>query len=84
MLFQKKIDRAEKWHREKTGLSETDSEVTSELKTPKEIWAEEAKEAEKLAPSTIWAAIISALIVFGPILIVLMGLCYLAFLWLVS
>lgn len=84
MFLQKKIDRAEKWHREKTGLSEAESEVSSEHKSPKEIWEQEQKESEKIPASTIWAAIISALMVFGPFLIFFMVLLYLAFLWLAS
>lgn len=67
-MFQKKIDRAMNWLKEKNEKSDLD-ESMNELS--------EEEEDYKLDKTDVLALIISALLVFGPILIVLMFIVYL-------
>lgn len=68
MMFQKKIDRAMNWLKEKNIKSDFDESMDR--------LSEEDKKY-KFSKTDILAVIISALLVFGPIFIVLMLIVYL-------
>ena len=68
MMFQKKIDRAMEWLKEKNKKSDFDESI-GELS--------EEDQNYKLDKTDILALIISALLVFGPILIVLIIILFL-------
>jgi len=83
MLLQRKIDRAMNWLKEKNNLEKSNSEDysnklpddNSDLYSfdPKAEWKAQ-EENIKLEKGDIPALIISALIVFGPIFLVLIGI----------
>lgn len=68
MMFQKKVDRAMNWLKEKNKKSDFDETING---------LSEDDQNYKLEKMDILAAIISAILVFGPILIVLGFIVYL-------
>lgn len=76
MIFQKKIDRAMNWLKEKN-KSENSLEVNNY--DPKAEWRAEESNKIELEKNDVLAIILSALIVFGPILLILIIILILAF-----
>lgn len=90
MIFQKKIDRAMDWLKEKNKTEQVYNEGYSgknygdnhdlEHFDPKAEWRAEQEEKIELEKNDVLAIIISALIVFGPVLLIMIIIAVLAFL----
>lgn len=81
MLFQEKIDRALKWVSDKNKTPEVHDLENSELPSDSraEWLAEQKNEEIKLEKDDIWAIIISAILVFGPVFLVLLTIAFIAY-----
>lgn len=73
MMFQNKLDRAMEWLKNKNAPSQDNINEYD----PKAEWEAEQDNNIKLEGKDILAIIISAIIVFGPILLLLAGIIYL-------
>lgn len=81
MIFQSKIDRAMQWLTDKNKSAEVhDHDETSDAPfDPRAEWLAEQESEMKLEKGDISAIIISALLVFGPVLLVLVAIGFIAY-----
>ncbi len=81
MIFQSKIDRAMQWLSDKNKAKDPHDQEESDVPfDPRAEWlAEQEAEGMKLEKGDLSAIILSALLVFGPVLLVLLAIGFIAY-----
>lgn len=81
MIFQSKIDRAMQWLTDKNKTTDVHDQVESDAPfDPRAEWlAEKESEGFTLEKGDLSAVILSAILVFGPVLLVLLAIGFIAY-----